>query len=246
MLTLQFVILQVVVFSVLVFFLKKMLSGDTETNVKRLSTVYEELVKNQRELLEKNEMAEKEYMAKKEEAALIADKLSNQALDKVRKKEEELLKKARGEAEEIIAKAFGSRDQLSHEIRSEVSKQMVDFMAEILKKIFSLDTTMLVHGQFVKDFIKELQGADFSSVDVSENQPVIRSAFPLKEEEKNEFQEILGKKLNVADLKIEETLEGPLIAGVVLQIGTLLLDGSFANAVKEAALKLKEKFEYET
>ncbi|MEI7750939.1 MAG: F0F1 ATP synthase subunit delta [Candidatus Omnitrophota bacterium] len=245
MLTLQFVFLQIIVFSVLVFFLKKMLSGDTETNVKRLSAVYEELVKKQRELLEKNEMAEKEYQAKKEEAALIADKLSNQALDKVRKKEEELLKKARAEAEEIIAKAFGSRDQLGHEIRADVSKQVVEFMAEMLKKIFSLDTTLLVHGQFIKDFIKELQGADFSSVDAKEHQPVIRSAFPLTEEEKIGFQKILGEKLDLPELKIEEAVDGLLIAGVVLQIGTLLLDGSFANSVNESAVKMKEKFEYQ-
>jgi len=245
MLTLQFVFLQIVVFSVLVFLLKKMISGDTETNVKRLSAVYEELVKKQRELLEKNEMAEKEYQAKKEEAAVIADKLSNQALDKARKKEEEILKKARGEAEEIIAKAFGSRDQLGHEIRVEVSKQAIDIMAEMLKKIFSVDTTKLIHGQFVRDFIKEIQGADFSSVDVKEHQPVIRSAFALTKEEKKEFEQVLGQKLNAPELKLEETVEEPLIAGVVLQIGTLLLDGSFANTVQEASVKLKEKFEYQ-
>ncbi len=243
MLTLQFVLLQVIVFSVLVFFLRKMLSGDTETNVKRLSTVYEELVKKQRELLEKNEMAEKEYQTKKEEAALIADKLSNQALDKIRKKEEEVLKKTRVEAEEIIAKAYGSRDQLSHEIRVEVSKKAIDIMAEMLKKVFSADTTRLIHGQFVKDFIKEIQTADFSSVDVTEHQPVVRSAFPLTTEEQREFQKVLGQKLNAAEFTIEETAEASLIAGVVLQIGTLFLDGSFANTIKESAIELKEKFE---
>jgi F-type H+-transporting ATPase subunit b len=246
MLTFQFVLVQGIVFIVLVFFLKKIVSGDTETNVKRLSTVYEELVKKQRELLEKNEMAEKEYQAKKEEAALIADKLSNQALDKARKKEEEIVKKARAEAEEIIAKAYGSRDQLSHEIRVEVSKQAIDIMAEMLKKIFRADTVMLIHGQFVKDFIKEIQGADFSGVDIKEHSLAIRSAFSLTKEEKNEFQQVLGKKLNATEVKIEETVEAPLIAGVVLQIGTLLLDGSFANTVQEASVKLKEKFEYES
>jgi F0F1-type ATP synthase membrane subunit b/b' len=245
MLTLQFVVLQIIVFCVLVFFMRKMMSGDTESNVRRLSSVYEELTKKQRELLEKNEMAEKEYQAKKEEAALIADKLSNQALEKARKKEEEIVKKARTEAEDIIAKAYGSRDQLSREIRTEVSRQVIDFTAEMLKSIFSPEATLMLHGQFVKDFIKEISKADFSAVDVKENPPVIRSAFPLNQIEKDEFRSILSQKLNVPDLKIETSVEIPLIAGVVLQMGTLLLDGSFANAVNESSVKMKEKLEFQ-
>jgi len=74
---------------------------------------------------------------------------------------------------------------------------------------------------------------------------VIRSAFPLTEEEKIGFQKILGEKLDLPELKIEEAVDGLLIAGVVLQIGTLLLDGSFANSVNESAVKMKEKFEYQ-
>ena len=63
MLTLQFIILQVIVFSAVVYFLKKILSGDTESAVKRLGIVYEDLVKKQKDLTEKLEAAEKELKA---------------------------------------------------------------------------------------------------------------------------------------------------------------------------------------
>ena len=90
-----FTLMQIIVFGVVLFFYKKITAGDTENNVKRLGAVYEDLLKKQKDLAEKLKTAEKEYQTKKEESSMLADKLASQAMDEVRKKEDEILKKGK-------------------------------------------------------------------------------------------------------------------------------------------------------
>lgn len=243
MLTLQFIILQIIVFSAVVYFLKKILSGDTESAVKRLGVVYEDLLKKQKDLAEKLEAAEKEYQAKKEESAAIADKLAAQAMDEVRKKEDEILKKARAEAEDIVAKAHGSREQFLKEMEIAASRKMIDFTVEILNRVYDEPFRVLIHEQFIKNFIAQAKQSDLASVDLHGQSPTIRTAFALKKEEKELLRQVLGERLNLPDLKIEEAVDEKLIAGVAVQIGTLILDGSFSNTVRESAGQVKEKLQ---
>jgi len=241
MLTLQFIILQIIVFSAVVYFLKRILSGDTESALKRLGAVYEDLLKKQKDLTEKLEAAEKEYQAKKEESATIADKLAGQAMDEARKKEGEILKKARAEAEDILSKAHGSREQYIREIEITASRKTVDFAADLLSSVYDEKLKLLIHAQFIKNFIEQAKKSDLASVDLQGQHPTIRTAIALKKDEKEQLRQVIAEGLGVPDLQVDEALDEKLVAGVAMQIGTLLLDGSFANALKESATQVKEK-----
>jgi F0F1-type ATP synthase delta subunit len=241
MLTLQFIILQIVVFSAVVYFLKKILSGDTESAVKRLGIVYEDLLKKQKDLTEKLEIAEKEYQSKKEESATIADKLASQAMEEARKKEDEILKKARAEAEDILAKAHGSRAQFAKEMEIAASKKMVDFTADLLKHVYDDNLRMMIHEQFIRNFVEQAKRSDLGSMELKGQRPSIRTAMPLKKNEKDMLRQVLAERLGSPDLQVEEIVDEHLVAGVAVQIGTLILNGSFANAVAESAVLVKEK-----
>lgn len=238
-----FALMQIIVFGVVLYFYKKITAGDTEDTVKRLGAVYENLLTKQKNLAEKLDAAEKEYQAKKEEAAAIADKLAGQAMDETRKKEEEILKKARAEAEDIISKAYGSRDQFAREMEIAAGKKMVDFAATLLNNVYDEKTKLLVHGQFIKNFIEQAKKSDLASIDLHGQHPTIRTAMALKKEEKDQLQQVIAEGLGLSDLQIEEAIDEKLIAGVAMQIGTLLLDGSFANALNEASNRAKEKLQ---
>lgn len=238
-----FALMQIVVFGVVLYFYKKITAGDTENTVKRLGVVYEDLLMKQKNLAEKLETAEKEYQAKKEESATIADKLAGQAMDEARKKEEEILKKARAEAEDLLSKAHASREQFSKEMEIAASKKMVDFTATLLVNVYDEKTRLLIHGQFIRNFIEQAKKSNLASIDLQGQHPVIRTAMALQKEEKDHLCQVIAAGLGVPDLKIEEVVDEKLIAGVAMQIGTLLLDGSFANALKESANQVKEKLQ---
>ncbi len=241
MLTLQFIVLQVIVFSAVVYFLKKILSGDTESAVKRLGIVYEDLVKKQKDLTEKLETAEKEYQAKKEESSAIAEKLASQAMEEVHKKEDEILKKARAEAEDILAKAHGSRAQFAKEMEIAASKKIVDFTADVLKDVYDEKLKRMIHEQFILNFVEQAKQSDLGSMDLKGQHPTIRTALVLKKEEKEMLRQVLADRIGAPDLQVEEVVDEKLVAGVAVQVGTLVLNGSFANAIVEATSLVKEK-----
>ena len=238
-----FLVLAVLVFVALIYFFKKITGENTEENLQRIGAVYEDLLKKQKDLTEKIEAGEKEFQAKKEEAATISEKLAAQALDEVRKKEEEVLKKARAEAEDLLAKAHGSRDQFAREMEIAASKKMVDFTADLLKHVYDDKIRELIHGQFVKNFMEQAKESDLASVDLRGQHPTIRTAIALKKEVKDQLCQVLAERLGSRDIQIDEAVDETLIAGVAMQIGTLALDGSFANALKEAAIQVKEKLQ---
>ena len=238
-----FTLMQIIVFGVVLYFYKKITAGDTENTVQRLGAVYEDLLKKQKDLTEKLEAAEKEYQAKKEESSLLADKLASQAMDEVRKKEEEVLKKARAEAEDILSKAHASRDQFAKEMEVVASKKMVDFTADLLGNIYDDKMKALIHGQFIKNFIEQAKKSDLASVDLQGQRPTIQTAIALSKEERDSLRRVLADRLGSPELQIDEAVDEKLIAGVALQIGTLSLDGSFANAIRESSSQVKEKLQ---
>jgi len=238
-----FALMQVIVFGVVLYFYKKITAGDTENTVKRLGSVYEDLLKKQKALAEKLEAAEKEYQAKKEESSLIAEKLANQAMDEAHKKEEEILKKARAEAEDILSKAHASREQVGKEMEIAANKKVVDFAADLLGNIYDEKLKTLIHGQFIRNFMAQAKKSDLASVDLQGQHPTIRTAMALTKEDREPLLKVLADGLGSPDLQIDEVIDEKLIAGVALQIGTLSLDGSFANAIRESASQVKEKMQ---
>lgn len=241
MLTVQFIVLQIIVFSAVVYFLKRILSGDTESAVKRLGLVYEDLLRKQKDLTEKLEAAETEYQAKKEESATIADKLASQALEEAHNKEAEILKKARAEAEDILAKAHNSKAAFVKEMEIAASKKVVDFTADLLKRVYEEKLKALIHGEFIASFIAQMKTSDLGTMDLKGQHPTIRTAYALKKEEKDALRQVLADKLALPDLQVEEAVDEKLVAGVAVQVGTLMLNGSFANSIEEAASQAKEK-----
>ncbi|MBU9889900.1 MAG: F0F1 ATP synthase subunit delta [Candidatus Omnitrophica bacterium] len=239
---LGFLVLTIIVFIALVYFFKKITTENTEVNLRRVAAVYEDLLKKQKDLSEKLAVGEQELQAKRDEAASVVDKLTAQAMDEAHKKEAETLKKARLEAEEILAKAHASRDSYVQDLRVEVSNKVIDWVSDLLSTALDEESRVLFHHQFVKKFMEQAEKSDLAAVDARTNAPVIRVAMPLDKAEKQKLSGLLVSKLGLeAGTDIKEEVDEKLIAGVIFQVGTLMMDGSFSNAVKEAATKAKEK-----
>lgn len=241
MMIFQFIILQIIVFGAVIYALKRILYGDTESAINRLGQVYEDLLKKQKDLTDKIEAGEKEYRAKQEEATTLADKFKTQAMDEVRKKEDEIVKAARKDAEEIIGKAQAAKDDLAKEIENKLSHRMIDFASAILRGAFSENLLVVIHEEMLKNFLARSKDLDLSSASDSAQELIVRTPIPLKPEQSEKLTLLLVTKLN-RKVTYVEVPDKELIAGVILQFGTLLLDGCLASAIKEAGDKCKEKF----
>ncbi len=238
----QFIVLQILVFGAVIFFLKKIFYGDTESAINRLGSVHQDLLQKQAELQQKNDAIEKELAAKREEAATVVDKLRMETAAEIQKKEDAVLKNARAQAEEIIAKAQGSQEDMAKEIESKLSKKMLGFAAEIVKKAFNEQLVQSIHEELVLEFISKAKQMDFSnSGGGSADEFIVRSPIALKKEEIEKINALLASKASRV-VKFNEVRDADLIAGVVLQFGTLVLDGSLTSLLNHAVEKARETY----
>ncbi len=242
MMLLQFIILQVIVFSAVIFFMKKILSSDTQAAVGRLDTTYQDLLTKQKELNEKIEEAEKEYAAKKEESVQLLEKMKTDANDEARKKKDEILKQAKAQADEVLERAKSSSEEIYRKIEREVRAKSVDDAAALLLQSVSQHTMAEFHAQVLEDFL--VKGKDFDLSKVSPHVEVVsvKTPFPLSDQQKAKINALISTKVN-RTLKIDEILDASLIAGVCLMFGTLILDGSLANTIREVAEDKKMKIQ---
>lgn len=241
----QFILLQVIVFSGVIFFLKKILYGDTQSAINRLNREYQDLLNKQKQLAQKVEEAEKELVLKKEEAVQVKNKMTTQAMDEIRQQKDEIVFKAKQEAEEIVAKGKAAAEKNYHEIEKQVRAKLSDSAAEILRLAISERMVQAIHHELVAEFFDRAKDFDLSNVDPTLTKFVAKTASPLTSEEKEAIKTFVAKKVN-RPMEIEETEDKQLICGVLLQFGTLLVDGSLSNYIKESALKTKQKIEKET
>ena len=245
MLLAQVIIFQIIVFGAVIFILKKILSQDTESSINRLDKVYQDLLNKQKDLTQKIEGAEKEYSAKKEEASLIVSKMKTEAMDEIRRKQDEVIKKAKSEAEEILKKAHDSEEKFRRGIEKEYQRNVIERASNLLRTAFGDKIIGVLHEALVIEFLEKVQMIDLSQVSANIDALMIKSANALTKPQLEQFQKFISSKIN-RTVKIETIEDKTLVAGVLFQFGTLLLDGSLNNYVKEAAVTAKQNLEFQS
>ncbi len=235
----QFIILQVLVFGLLIFFIKKILSKDTQTAETRLNQVYEEMLEKQKQVTVKIEEAEKEYLAKKEEGTALIAKMKKETQAELAAKEDAVLKEAKAQADEMVQKARASAEDLRKRLQKEESAKVIEYCNLLIQHALTPETIAAVHRQMVKEFVSRGDKLDFSTVSSDVVEVIIKAAAPLLPEEKEAIEKLVKTKLK-REIKSQEVEDKKLIAGVALEFGTLILDGCLASAIHDSALARKK------
>jgi len=172
----------------------------------------------------------------------MTEKLKTEALDKTRETEETILKEAKTEADEMVRKARSSCDKIRREIEKDVQMKTFDFVSRLLNSGLSPRLIEVIHREQIEEFISREKDLDFSAIAPEVSKMVIRTAFPLGKDVKERIVAMVTKRLG-RSLETDEEENKDLIAGVALAFGTLVLDGSFANAINDAGANEKRKIE---
>ena len=239
MLLFKIVVLQTIVFGLVLFFLKKILTGDTESAVNRLNNSYEDVKKKKEELTKMITQIETEYNQRKGEAEKIGSQLVDKAKEEGESKKADIVKTAKSEAEDIISKAMGTIDNVRADINRELFLKTVDICSELIKNILSQKAALQVHEIFVNEFLEELKGLDMSKIGSEVERIDIVTFKSLEEKEKGQIKEIAADKLK-RQLDISESVDTKLLGGMVLKFGGLALDGTLAGKIRESALAQKK------
>jgi len=242
MMIVQFLIVQSIFFGILIFILKKVLVSDTEGAVNRLNRDTEKVRAQQKELNEKIKQANEELEKRKAESEALVRKMREEAEEKAKEERETLINKARAEGEEIINKAQRTKDDIRKVIEREMDMKAVDFTVVVLSEVLSQQARKALNDQMFSEFLERLTGVDMDMIGQEVNSAGIVTASELEDKDKNRLADILKKKLN-RSIKIEASTDPKVISGVVLQFGSLKLDGSLQNSIRDTGATMKEKIE---
>lgn len=208
--------------------------------VKRLKDDIEKANALQAQLSLKLKAAEEELAKRQAEAKALNDKMRQDAEESSKQEREKILGKARQEGEEIIAKAQGSKQKLLEELEREYDVKVIQESMEILNKVLSQKAKGSFDEELVNEFLEGLKKIDMNRISPDINTADVITLNPIKDSQKSQLNTILKEKLR-RDIVLKPAVDSNLGGGMVLKFGSMALDGSLRNLIRESAVQMMQK-----
>ncbi|MDP3731803.1 MAG: F0F1 ATP synthase subunit delta [Candidatus Omnitrophota bacterium] len=228
-------ILQLLIFGVLIFVFRKIMSQNIVSATQHLSELskdYAEKEKKINQQLEESRHKAQELLAKAQEEA---EKIKAQVVQEAQQERDKILQEARNHGQELVQQAEKSRQQLLSELEERISKEATRRACELIQGTLPESFRQLAHTHWVEDLIE----SDFTHIERLRipddlREAKIISAFSLSAEERQK----LTKKLKSAlgrEVTLKEEVDAKVVVGLIINIGSLTLDGSLENKIREQA-----------
>ncbi len=240
----KFLFLTFFVSGVIIFFLHRALISGVDSAVKRLDAEIAKTNKKQLDLNRKLREADEELEKRRTEAKALADKMRTDAEEGSKAEREKIISAARAEGEEIIEKAQMARARIRIELQKEMDLKIVDFGMQVLNEILSEKAKGALEQILIGEFLENLKNIDMSKISPSVNEAEVVTANHIEDSVKNQFQQVIKDKLN-RDISINVKIDAEIGGGVILKFGSLALDGSIRNLIRESGISKRAELEAE-
>lgn len=233
------IIFGVVIFFVIVFIfflvlIKRALTFNVTTATAHLSQISEDYLKKQAEVKARLDEAQFIYQKKLTEAQEESNKLKTAMINEVNQQKEKLLSEARVRGEEIIKQGEQTRQSLILDMEKNIKIKAKEMTPQLISEV--LDTTICekIHDYLMDEFItgsldkmKQLDVENISQIDIF-------SAFALRDSQQKAILAAI-KKNTGKDFDLSCVIQKDLIAGLVIKIGSIVVDASLKWRIKQKA-----------
>jgi F0F1-type ATP synthase delta subunit len=235
MIIFSLILLQLVIFAVLILVFRKVMTQNVASATRHIEELNDDYVRKEQEVNSRLEQATLEAGEIVNKAREEAEKLKLEVIESAKKESDGLVKAARTHGEEIVQQADKSRQQLLAELEDRIAKEAAKKACELIESALPEQFMKDAHELWVKDLIEN----GFSGLErlhLPEDLKEIRvvSALALSEEQRKG----LNKKLKNAlgrEISLKEEVDRKVVAGIIIHIGSLVLDGSLKNKIQEKA-----------
>ncbi|MBF0385632.1 MAG: F0F1 ATP synthase subunit delta [Candidatus Omnitrophica bacterium] len=238
-------ILLFIVCGVIIFFFHRALVASTEGAVNRLNEEIAKTNQKQGELTEKLRKADEELTRRQQEAKELANKMRTDAEHETKAERDKIIQKARLEGEDIIAKAQHATEKMRKELEKEMDIKGVKFSMQILSEVMSEQAKGALNQILINDFIARLKNIDMSMISSDVKAVDIITLTPLDNNVKAQISKIINENLK-RDLVVDSKTDTKIGGGVILKFGSMALDGSLSNAIREKGIAFQEAIERQT
>ena len=237
---LPFLLLQVVIFVGLVVVLRRILSRNLTSATVHLQGLSVEYGRRQEELKKRLEEAEQQYREQTTRAKSEAEQLVSRARQEAESSRVRLLEEARSESERIVQQGLESREAMRKEIEQRMELRAIERACELIQHALPDRLRRDIHAQWLEQLIREgLAQLDQVAADDHLREAAVVSAFPLTADQRQALRAHLTGKVS-HELKLTESVDARLVAGLTITMGNLVLDGSLFSRLQQAARQAQE------
>lgn len=239
MLLIGFIVVQAVVFLVIFFVMRGLMIQNTKSAVNRLKLADGENAKRLEEMKQKIEEAEADYKRRSAELVLELEKQHAAAIKKTEEEKHKLLGKAREESDQILGSAKSRSEKISQELEKEIQARAALLSGQVVRRVLGEEMKTALSEELVGEFFQEIETWDAGHVPEEMREAEIVLPYPLGPDRKKKIREILEKKL-ARKIELKETVNPDMAGGIVLKLGSLVMDGSLDNKLDLIIRDLKQ------
>lgn len=230
-----FVILQIVIFIGLVMALRRILSRHLTSGAAHLQGLSSEYTRRHEELKQQVTEAEQQYREQMARAKAEADHIMVQAKQEAESSKARLLEEARLEGERIVQQGMESCEVLRKEIEGRMESRALERACELIHEVLPGQLRQEIQSRWLDELIHNgLAQLEQLKTQASVRDARVVSACPLSPQQRSVLRSWLKERLG-REVALTEAVDERLVIGLTITLGSLVLDGSLASRVRQAA-----------
>ena len=235
MLMASFIIFIIVVFAVLVFMLRKIMTQNIISATQHIDELNQDYTKKDEDINRRWEEVKKQAEGIIRQAQEEGEKTKTELIKGAEAEKEQILKTARAKCEEMVQQAERSCQVLLSEIEARIAKEAMNKAVGLIHDVLPDKFKQSVHNEWVDGLI--INGFNhLNNICIPDNvsEILIVAAFPLTGIQRQGLIQKLSSVLN-RPITLKEEVEPKLIAGLIITIASLVFDGTLKNKIMEKA-----------
>lgn len=233
------IIVHVVVLIVLVLAIRIALQASASKAVARVRQIEEDVRKREEDLSGEQERMDRELAERKAEAERQIDALRDDAKREAVHAKEKALTDAKRDAQKILDQAKAGEEKLRAHIEREMGEKAVDYGGRIFHLVFDDMITEELNQIFTDELIDALNEIESGSITVDTEEARVTVSQNLPDVLREKLLGVLREKFH-EKAKIEEQVDESIMAGLILKMGSLEIDGSLRNRYQEAVREVQK------
>jgi F0F1-type ATP synthase delta subunit len=188
-----------------------------------------------KELDQTRQQRDKELAKAKEEA----ERIMKEAKAKSERLSADLDSHAKEEAQRIIDQAKDNLEKTEKSLMSRHNEDALELAVRMLQYTFTDQGKEALQHQLISELIDEVKNLQNERFTAKTKDINVVSASALSDEERKKLTQILSDKIGI-EVKLSQEQDPAIIAGMIVNIGALVIDGSLRSKLKKVTPYLKE------
>jgi ATP synthase F1 delta subunit len=235
------VLLMVAVFGFLVLLLVKILKQNFVQETRHLDEMNQDYLKKEEEADRYLAEAKQKSQETVRQAQKDAERMKEEIINKIQEEKDRSIAIARQQAQDIVQQADKTRQMLLAEINEKVAKEAIVQACNLIQDTLPDEFKQDVHTHWVQDLIKSgFLNLERLRIPQDIKEVSVTSAFSLTEEQKKLLLKNLKEVLK-REIALSEKVDPKIVAGIIISIGDLVLDGSLKNKIQEKSLSAQHQ-----